>query len=44
MSEKSEKIEMPLWNAMLLYAYVDDKKLKRVLLRGIKKTFEVIEE
>ena len=44
MSEKSEKIEMPLWNAMLLYAYVDDKKLKHVLLSGIKKAFEVIKK
>jgi len=36
---------MPLWNAMVLYAYVDDKKLKRVFLKGIKKAFSgMVEE
>jgi len=36
-----EKIEMPLWNVMVLYAYTNDKKY----LKLIKKAFSgVIEE
>jgi len=37
----SEKIEMSLWNVMVLYAYTNDKKY----LKLIKKAFEeVLEE
>jgi len=40
-----EEIEIPLWNGMVLYAYVNDKKLKRKLLKAIKQAFSgVIEE
>jgi len=40
-----EKIKMPLWNAMVLYAYANDKKLKRKLLKSIKQAFSgVVEE
>jgi len=40
----SEKIEMPLWNGMVLYAYVNDKKLKCKLLKAIEKAFSEVEE
>jgi len=41
----SERIEMPLWNGMVLYAFLQgDKKLKRKLLKAIEKGFEGVKE
>ena len=38
----SEEIKIPLWNVMVLYAYTNDKKLKRKLLKEIKKAFREV--
>ena len=45
MKRLSERIEMPLWNGMVLYAFLQgDKKLKRKLLKAIEKGFEGVKE
>lgn len=39
-----ETIRIPLWNAMVLYAYTDDKSFKRKLMKAIEKAFEKVVE